>query len=177
VSAAGTVLLTERLRLRLFSEADAAFVLDLFTQPSFIAGVADRGLRTEADAARYVRERLAPAYAEHGFGFWAVERRADGETIGLCGLIRRDALDDVDVGYALLPQHTGQGYAREAVAATLTHARDALGLDRVVAIVNPDNTASVRLLRTLGLRLESALTMPGEDAPVHLFGIALRPPR
>ncbi len=168
-----TILETKRLTLRKFELGDAPFILDLFTQPSFVANVADRGLRSEDHAADYLRDRLFPAYAEPGFGFWAVDNRVTGETMGLCGLVKRETLDDVDLGYGFLPPFWGSGYAREAAAATLEHAKRTLKLDRVVAIVSPSNAPSIKILDLLGMRREAGFTMPGEDSPVYLYGIDL----
>lgn len=167
------ILETERLTLRHFTLDDAPFVLDLFTQPSFIANVADRGLRSVEDAADYVRDHLFQAYGESGYGFWAVVSRATGATIGLCGVIKRETLDDVDLGYGFLPQFWGNGFAREATTATMEHARHTLNLDRVVAIVSPHNAPSIKILDLLGMRREAEFTMPGEETPVFLYGIDL----
>ena len=120
---------TARLSLRRLEASDAAFLVELLNQPSFLTNIGDRGVRTVEDAHRYLREGPLAMYARHGFGLWHVSRRADGAVLGLCGLLKRDVLPDVDVGYALLPQFWGQGYAFEAAQATVRHAssRFALG--------------------------------------------------
>ena len=152
-----------RLRLRPFTDGDAAYVLDQTTQPSWRANIGDRGIRTEADALAFIRDRLTPHHAEHGYGFWVVERRADGAAIGMCGLISRPELDGPDLGYAFLPAYWGQGYAREAARATADWARDVLGLRRLLAIVTPGNAPSVRVLEAVGMRYVETVTLPGDD--------------
>jgi RimJ/RimL family protein N-acetyltransferase len=108
--------------------------------------------------------------ARLGFGFDVVERQEDGCPIGLCGLAKRDFLDDVDIGYAFLPQYGGRGYAIEAARAVLAHAKE-LGLQRIVATVRPDNSASIRLLEKLGLRFERMIQAPDTARELQLFAI------
>lgn len=134
---------TPRLVLRELTLADAAFILRLLNEPSFIQNIGDRKVRTAEDAKRYLTEGPLAMYQRHGHGLWMVER--DGTPIGICGLIKRDSLPDVDVGYAFVPESWSQGYASEAVAATLDFARSK-GFARVIAVVSPGNTASIRLL-------------------------------
>lgn len=163
---------TPRLLLREFTPADAPFIVRLLNQPSFIENIADKGVRTEADAVRYLEDGPLASYRKHGHGLWAVVLKATGLPIGMCGLIKRDALPDVDVGYAFLPEAWGQGYAGEAVAASLEHGRAALGLRRVVAVVTPGNEPSIRLLLKQGFALESRTELTPGD-PVEVYGRAL----
>lgn len=163
------VLETERLRLRRLTTEDAPFVLELLNDPSFIRNIGDRGVRDVESARRYVTDGAVASHAKHGYGMDLVELRSTGESLGLCGLVRRDYLDDPDLGYAFLPRFTGRGYAVESAAAVLAHARAALGLSRVLAIVSPGNEPSIRLLGKIGLRYERLITPPGEDQAIRLF--------
>ena len=162
---------TARLRLRRFTDADAPFVRDLVTQPSWLEWIGDRGVRTEADALAFLRDRLDAHHREHGFGFWLVERREDGAPLGMCGLIDRPGLDGVDLGYALHPDAWGRGYAREAARATADWARDVLGLDRLLAIVTPGNAPSVRVLEAIGMQHAGTWQPPDEPAPLDLYAV------
>lgn len=164
-----TPLATERLRLRPVTLDDAPFILDLVNQPSWLEHIGDKGVRDLEGARDYLRNGPLAMYQQHGFGLYCIERTADGTAMGLCGLIKRDTLDDVDIGYALLPQYWGQGYAREAAAATLQHAVRDIGLRRVVAITSPGNASSARLLESLGFRFERMLSVSRDDE-VKLFG-------
>ena len=96
-------------------------------------------------------------YAREGFGLYLTLLKASREPIGLCGLIRRDGLVDVDIGFAFLPAFRGHGYALESAAAVMVHGRDSLGLDRIVAITSIDNDRSIRVLERLGLVREKAV--------------------
>lgn len=163
------VLDTPRLVLRRLEPGDADFILALLNDPDWLRFIGDRGVRTPDDARAYLLRGPIASYARHGFGLWRVERKEDGAPAGICGLVDRDGLDDVDVGFAFLPAFRGKGYAFEAASATLAHARDALGLSRVLAIVSPDNARSIALLEKLGLRFERTMTLPGDDEEVGVY--------
>src|SRR5215216_3044837 len=131
------------------SEADAAFVLELLNDPDFIRYVADRGVRTVEDARRYINERFVESYRRQGFGFWLVKPKDAKVPAGICGLVKREGLPGVDVGYAFLPPFRSKGYAYESALAVLRHAREVLGLRRPYAITNPGNAGSIRVLEKL----------------------------
>jgi RimJ/RimL family protein N-acetyltransferase len=164
---------TARLRLRRFDQADAAFVLRLVNEPSWLRFIGDRGVRSLEDAQAYLRDGPQRMYEQFGFGLWLVERKSDGASLGMCGLIKRDTLDDIDIGFALLPEFWRHGYAYEAAAATLAHARDALGLSRVVAITSEDNDASGSLLEKLGFEFEQMIPVVASGESLRLYGTSL----
>ncbi len=163
------VLETERLSLRWLTLEDATFLLQLMNEPAFITNVADRGLRTPEDSARYMTEKMLPSYEKHGFGMNVVELKESGRPIGTCGLFRRETLEDVDIGYAFLPEFWGQGFAYEAAAAMLKYGRETLGLPKIVGMTAPWNDSSARLLEKLGLRFERMIEMPGFEGESRLF--------
>ena len=166
-------LATARLTLRRLDFDDAPFLVGLLNQPSFLANIGDRGVRNVEDAHRYLREGPMAMYATHGFGLWHVSRRADGAAIGMCGLLRRDILPDVDVGYAFLPEYWGQGYAFEAADATLRHAATRFGLTRVIGVVSEGNQGSIRVLEKLGMSFERMVSMRPGEPDVRLYGRSL----
>jgi RimJ/RimL family protein N-acetyltransferase len=162
---------TARLRLRELVAADAPFILALLNEPSFIQNIGDRGVRT-LDAARvYIANGPVASYARHGFGLYLVERLEDGAPIGICGILRRDALPDPDLGFAFIPAYWKQGYAFEAASAVLAHARGPLALRRLLAVTNPANEPSIRLLGRLGFRLEGTTRLADGGADLKLFAI------
>jgi [ribosomal protein S5]-alanine N-acetyltransferase len=165
------ILETGRLRLRQMIEDDAPFIVELLNDPAFLTNIGDRGVRTPADARDYIRNGPQDSYRAHGFGLWIVELRESGEPVGICGLLKRAVLDDVDIGFAFLPAHRAKGYAFESSAAVLDHARAMFRLPRVVAIVNVNNDASARLLEKLGMRFEKLLQPFPEQPPLRLFSI------
>lgn len=158
------ILETERLVLRHFRADDAPFVLELLNDPSWLRFIGDRGVRTLEDAARYIENGPVAMYRRVGFGLYLVEIKASGEPAGMCGLIKRESLPDVDLGFAFLPEFRAQGLAFESAAAVLDHGRRTHGIARVVAILSPDNDRSTRLLEKLGFRCEG-LTRLAADAP------------
>ena len=163
------VIETDRLTLRRFTLDDAPFALALVNDPSFKTFIGDKGVRTEDDARTYLQSGPLASYAQFGFGLFLVARKTDGAQIGMCGLLKRPTLEHVDVGYAFLPAFWHQGYAREAVAATLTYGTKAFGLSRIVAITTPENAASIRVLVDLGFVLQG-FTQAGDKAEaLHLY--------
>ena len=164
------ILETPRLVLREFTHEDDAFVLRLLNEPSWLRFIGDRGVRTLPDARRYLDDGPRRSYARNGFGLWCVVPKGGDAPVGMCGLLRRDTLADVDVGFAFLPEAWGRGYARESAAAVLDHARDVLGLRRVLAITDPENAASIRVLERVGMLREGTVRMPGESIDLLLFG-------
>ncbi len=158
------VVQTERLVLRRLTTDDAPFILELLNDPAFLRYIGDKGVRTPADACRYIETGPMASYERHGFGLYRVELTDGGEPIGMCGLLKRDYLPDVDIGFALLPRYRSKGYTLEAASAVLAHARDTLGLRRVLAITSPDNVASIGLLEDLGFRFER-MARPAENEP------------
>jgi RimJ/RimL family protein N-acetyltransferase len=166
------VLETDRLILRWLSTEDAEFILGLLNEPSWLQFIGDKGVRTLEDARAYILKGPVDMYSRLGFGLYLVELKESILPIGMCGLIKRDALEDVDIGFAFLPAYWGKGYAYEAAAAVMTYGEKVLGLKRIVAITSPDNDSSVKLLEKLGLRFEKRLKLgPGSDE-VKLFGTA-----
>ena len=163
------VLETDRLILRWFEPGDGPFILDLLNQPSFVHFIGDRGVRTIKEARDYLSEGPGQSYMEHGFGLNMVELNEDRAPIGMCGLLKRPTLDDVDLGFAFMPKFWGQGYAFEAAAATLAHGREALGLERIVAITDPENQASIRLLEKLGMSFERLIQLGDDEPEAKLF--------
>ncbi|WP_224366133.1 GNAT family N-acetyltransferase [Hyalangium versicolor] len=163
------VLDTERLVIRRLSLEDAPFVLKLVNEPSWLQFIGDRGVRNLEDARGYLQNGPLAMYDRHGFGLYRVDLKEDGTPIGMCGLLRRDSLPDVDIGYALFPQFWGCGYAYEAASAVMEYGLKALGLPRIVAIVSPENRSSIRVLEKLGLAFQQKVRMPGATADSDLF--------
>ena len=163
------ILETERLTLRQLSPDDAPFILELLNEPSFIRYIGDKGVRNLDDARNYIVNGPVASYELHGFGLYLVELKSDHTPIGICGVLKRDTLSAPDVGFAFLPAYWKLGYAFESAKAVMIHAREVLGMNRILAITSPDNKASEKLLGKIGLRF-CKLTKLSEDASeVKLF--------
>lgn len=162
-------ILTERLIIREATLQDAPFVLRLLNEPSWLRFIGDRGVKTLGDAEKYIAERFIALYRKFGFGFYVVERRDAPGAIGISGLVKRDTLDDVDLGFAFLPEAWGAGYAYESAAAVVDRAQTRLQLKRLVAISAVGNESAGRLLNKLGFEFERLIQVtPGADE-VRLF--------
>ena len=168
-SQSSRVLQTDRLALRWLEAADAGFLHELMNDPDWLRYIGDRGIRSVEDARNHIANGPRAMYARFGFGLYLVELKGTNAALGICGLIKRDWLADVDLGFAFLARHRGAGYAFEAASATLDHARSALRLDRIVAIASPENLDSIRLLTKLDMKLERMVKPPGETREVGLF--------
>jgi RimJ/RimL family protein N-acetyltransferase len=160
---------TARLRLREMNEADAVFLLEVLNEPAFLRNIGDRGVRTPAEAAGYLEERITSSYARFGFGMWLVELVETDEAIGICGLIKRDALADADLGFSFLERHWGSGFAFEAAVVVADYAWKVVKLPRLLAIVAPGNAASIRLVGKLGFRFEKSVQITTDGPELILF--------
>lgn len=167
------ILETDRLLIRQLTVDDANFIIELLNDPSFIQNIGDRKVRTMEDTQAYILNGPVDSYAKNGFGLSLVILKVTGEVIGMCGLIKRDALEDVDIGYAYLPRYWSKGYAIEAALAMKSYARDTIQLKRLVAIVDPANVGSIRVLEKLGMKFEKMFKLFEDDIELKLFACAL----
>ena len=165
------VIETDRLTLRWLDTDDAQFILELLNDPAFLRFIGDKGVRTLNDAKNYILNGPADMYARLGFGLYLTELKEGEVPIGICGLIKRDTLEDVDIGFAFLPDFRAKGYAHEAAAAVMAYGKEVLNLKRIVAITSPDNQASGKLLEKLGLRFEQMIRLSEGAEEVRLFGL------
>ena len=160
---------TPRLRLRELTAGDAAFVLELVNEPAWLRFIGDRNVHSLEDAQGYIERGPAASYARHGFGLWAVEPLAGGAPLGICGLVRRESLPHADLGFAFLARHWGRGYAREAAAAVVELARERFRLTRLLALTDPQNTASQQVLERAGFHFEKPLAFAETGETLSLF--------
>jgi RimJ/RimL family protein N-acetyltransferase len=160
---------TDRLILRELSTDDAEFILRLVNEPSFLQFIGDKGVRNLADACQYILNGPIASYQQNGFGLYLVKLKTTDLPIGMCGLIKRETLADVDIGFAFVPESWRQGYAFEAATAVFNYGKDVLKLPRIVAITNKDNVASGRLLEKLGLRFDRVIDLDGKGDITRLF--------
>lgn len=168
------VLETERLFLRRFSIVDAQFVLTLLNEPSFLRYIGDKKVRNIDDAQQYILNGPIASYEQNGFGLYLVELKDSHTPIGMCGLIKRAELPDVDIGFAFLPDFWNQGFAFEAATAVMKHGQEVLQLDRIVAITSPDNDASIKLLQRMGFAFEGLINLSKDREQVKLFARNLK---
>ncbi|HGA0511258.1 GNAT family N-acetyltransferase [Bacillus pacificus] len=162
------VLETERLILRWLDIKDAPFILELVNDSAWIQFIGNKGVRTLEDATNYIVNGPIDMYNKLGFGLYLVERKEDLTPLGMCGLIKRDSLEDVDIGFAFLEEFRSKGYGYESAYAVIEYGVQKLGLNRIVAITTIDNINSGKLLEKVGLKFEEIISDSGED--LKLFG-------
>jgi RimJ/RimL family protein N-acetyltransferase len=160
---------TERLFLRHLSADDAEFILELINEPGWIQNIGDRGIRTKDAAIAYILNGPVAAYEKFGFGLWLVGLKESEVSIGICGLIKRDSLEDIDIGFAFLERFWSKGYAVESARAVMDYGQNTLGLNRIVAITVSDNLDSIKVLEKIGMRFEKMIKMPEDTEKIKLF--------
>lgn len=160
---------TERLHLRPLQVSDAEFILELLNEPAFIQNIGDRGVRTLEDARKYIENGPLASYESLGFGLYLVALRETGVPIGMCGLLKRDHLEHVDLGYAFFERCWGKGYALESARAVRDFAREGLGLTHLAAVVNPDNYKSIHVLEKLGMKFVRMVQLSVTAPEIKLY--------
>ncbi|PYS69934.1 MAG: GNAT family N-acetyltransferase [Acidobacteria bacterium] len=160
---------TERLILHELNANDAPFILRLLNEPSFLRFIGDKGVRNLDDARNYILNGPVASYQQNGFGLYLVQLKTNNSPIGICGLLKRESLADVDIGFAFVPEVWNQGYAFESAEAVLIYAKDILKLPRIVAITDKDNEASGKLLEKLGLSFDRMIDLSGKGDETRLF--------
>jgi [ribosomal protein S5]-alanine N-acetyltransferase len=163
------VLETERLTLRRLTTDDAPFILELLNDPAFLRFIGDKGVRTLEDARQYILQGPMLSYETLGFGLYLVTLKSASIPIGICGLIKRDVLEDVDIGFAFLPDYRASGYGFEAALAVRDYGMKVLGLKRILAITNPDNAGSIRVLEKIGLKFDRMIRLTPESPEIRLY--------
>ncbi len=165
------VIETERLILRKFTLDDAAFMLELLNTSAWLRFIGDRGVRTIEEAEQYLLNGNIKSYQEYGFGFYVVVVKETNESIGICGIKKREELDDIDIGFGFFPQFVGKGYGYEAASATLYYSINILKIKRIVAVVDPENLVSIGLIKKIGLKFEKMVQFSRKDIELMLFSI------
>lgn len=164
-----TVLETARLRLRKIKTTDAEFIFNLYNDKQFVTNIGYKGIDSFHKAEEYIINNIQPSYKNNGFGTYLVETKDTNASAGICGLINRPHLDDVDIGYAFFPKFRGKGFAFEAASALMDYGKKILKIEKIVAVVDPKNEPSIKLLKKIGLKYEKKILFPGDTKEIDLF--------
>lgn len=161
---------TGRLVISEISIKEASFFVQLMNTPGFLKYVGDRNIKTKKDAEAYLKTRFLKSYEDHGFGYYkmALKEHKD-RPLGVVGILKRDTLDDADVGFALLPEFEGKGYGYEASVEILKLAKEKFKMTKITAITDPENMKSIRLLERLGMTFEKRVAPFEADKELLLF--------
>ncbi|WP_292009887.1 GNAT family N-acetyltransferase [Chryseobacterium sp.] len=160
---------TERLLLCPMSVDDAPFIFELYNRPKFIQYIGDRNLRSVLDAEKYIKERFLPQFEKLGFGNYLMTLKETNEKIGAVGIFEREGLDIVDIGFSLLDEFEGKGFAYEAAKRIKTLGMESFGLKKISAITTKDNTSSQNLIQKLGLKYQKNITLPDDEEELMYF--------
>lgn len=163
------ILETNRLILREFNLDDGDFIQNLLNTPKWIKFIGDRGIKSNKDSKKYLTNGPFKSYSENGFGLWLVALKNSSIPVGMCGILKRDFLEDHDIGFAMLPEYENNGYGFEAANATILFAKEKLNLSRVVGFALHYNNHSINLLNKLGFKYEKIIRMPNDDEDLALF--------
>jgi len=164
-----TILETKRLELLEFSPEDAEFIFLLLNTPGWLENIGTRNINFISDAEKYISNKLIPSYHINGFGFWLMKLKSTGEPVGMCGFAKREGLDDPDVGFALLPEYEGKGYALEAAKACMEYAAAEMKIEVIKAITSKNNIRSQKLLEKIGLKFEKLINLPNDKEEIMLY--------
>ena len=160
---------TNRLVISKISLDDAPFFMKLVNTPNWLKYIGDRNLKTIQDTETYLTNGILKSYKELGFGFYKLQTKVDNTSIGICGLVKREQLEDVDFGFAFLPEFEGQGYGYEASTAIIDKAVEIFNIKKLLAITLPINSNSIKLLSKLGFIYEKRVKPFEDDEELLLF--------
>jgi len=164
-----SILETGRLSLREFNTTDAAFIIQLLNSEGWLKFIGDRHIKTLEQAENYLTNGPMKSYSVNGFGLSMVELKNTHTPIGMCGLIKRDNLPDIDIGFAFLEEFMGNGYAFEIAQATINFAKENLHKETILAITIPTNVRSINLLKKIGMKFEKNFSFEGSTEELMLF--------
>lgn len=165
------MLQTTRLIISPFTLTDWPFIVELLNTPGWLQFIGDRNVHNEEQAKAYLTTGPIKSYAEFGYGLMKVQLKTTGQSIGMCGLLKRDTLEHPDIGFAFLPEFFGQGHAYEAVAATIKRMQESLKVQKIYALVQSDNERSILLLKKLSFTLKGNFSFPDKTEVLMLYAL------
>jgi len=146
-----TGLETARLRLRLFTPDDVQVMFELNSDPEVIKYAEATPTRNLKEARERLEQGPLADYEKYGYGRFAVELKETGKVIGFCGIKYIPEIELPEVGYRYLKAYWGRGIGTEAARVCVDFARDDLKISKLIALIIPENTASIRLSEKLGM--------------------------
>lgn len=164
---------TERLFLRPTNTEDSAFIFELLNTPKWLNFIGDRNIKNQEDAENYISGRMLPQLEKLGFSNYTIIRKEDGVKIGSCGLYDREGLEEIDIGFAFLPDFERKGYAFEATAELKKAAREVFGIEKLSAITLERNESSRRLLEKLDFKFREKIRLPDDPDELMLYFLKL----
>jgi len=162
---------TKRLILKPTDIDDGPFIYELLNSPGWIKNIGDRDVHSIAEAVKYIEDRMLQQFKEKGFGNYTVIRKEDHVKMGTTGIYVRPKMDDVDIGFAMLPQYMCKGYSYEAANKIMSLAKKEFNLKKITAITTRENKASQNLIRKIGLKYIQDINFENSDEILLQFGL------
>lgn len=162
-------LITNRLEIRELTLEDADFIFELLNQISWKKYIGNKNIKTIDDAKQYILDNPLKMYQTHGFGLWCVTKIYSKQALGVAGIIKRDTLPMVDIGFAFLDRYSGHGYALEACKSIIDYAKSRFHYDHILAIVKPENKRSIGLLNKLDFHFKEQIHLNPADDAINLM--------
>ena len=163
------VIETERTILKPMAVEDAPFVYELVNTKEWIENIGQRNVHSEEDAKKYIQHKMVDHYEKHGYGNFLMTRKSDNQKIGCISLYNRDDVDGVDIGFAMLPDYMGKGYAYEGAVAVRNVARNDLKISGITAFTTKENIGSQKLIEKLGLQFKKTIIFGDEKEELLLY--------
>ncbi|CAA7386396.1 GNAT family N-acetyltransferase [Chryseobacterium fistulae] len=160
---------TERLIIRPMALEDAAFIFDLYNRPKFLKYIGDRNIKTLSDAENYIENKFLPQFERLGFGNYLILTKDDNNKIGGVGIFEREGLEVVDIGFSLLDEFEGKGFAYEAAQKIKWIGMNEFGLKKISAITSKDNFSSQKLIEKLGLKFKNYVVLPNDNEELMYY--------
>ncbi|MBT8319705.1 MAG: GNAT family N-acetyltransferase [Gramella sp.] len=164
---------TERLIIRPTSVEDSEFIFELLNTPKWLKFIGDRKVRNIKDAESYIATRMLPQLEKLGYSNNTIIRKMDHKKIGTCGLFDREGLEEVDLGFAFLPEYENLGYAFEAATEIKNAARKYFGIHYLSAITLENNSGSRKLLEKLDFKFKEKIRLPEDPEELMLYNLKL----
>lgn len=164
---------TERVRIRALTIIDAGFMMQLMNTATWIKNIGNRNINNKTAASNYIANNIINSYHVNGFGLFLVAQKKDNQSIGICGIIKREGLVLPDLGFAFLPEYEGKGFATEASKAVVKYASESLQIAELAGITKPDNLASIRVLEKVGMEFKQMIQLPQDANEFSLYTMAL----
>jgi RimJ/RimL family protein N-acetyltransferase len=159
---------SERLFFRPYKEADFEFLMSLLADPEMVKFIGTGKVRDEKESRDFLSWIYKTYEAGDNLGLQVLVRKEDNGPVGHAGLVPQkiDGVNELEIGYWIARSHWGGGYATEAAAALLDHGRNTLGRNRFISLIQPENTASEKVARNIGMRLEKRIVLGEKDVNV-----------
>ncbi len=165
---------TTRLTIKPTDISDAEFILELFNSPKWLEFIGDRRIYSVEDAKNYIKTKIRPQLERLGFSNYTIMLKNTQTKIGICGIYDREGLNAYDIGFALLANYEGNGYAFEATNKLMESASSIFNITEICSITTKNNFSSQKLLQKLGMKEQGLIILPDDNEELIYFKKTLK---